>query len=38
MFAAIIAGIVSADTPTLYCHNEDMEDFICFEPQDSCEI
>ncbi|HJU79629.1 MAG TPA: hypothetical protein VJ599_08725 [Nitrososphaeraceae archaeon] len=38
MFATVVTGIVSADTPTLYCYDEDMEDFIYFETQDSCEI
>lgn len=38
MCATVITGIVSADTPTLYCYDEDMEGFICFETQDSCEI
>ncbi len=30
--------MVSAAPPNIYCYDEDMEGFICFETQKECEI
>jgi hypothetical protein len=37
IFATVLTGIVSADTPNIYCYDEDMEGYICFETQKVCE-
>ena len=34
----MLTGIVSADTPNIYCYDDDMEGYICFETQKVCEI
>jgi hypothetical protein len=33
-----VTGIVSADSNNVYCYDEDMEGFICFETREECEI
>ena len=38
IFATVLTGIVSADSPNIYCYDEDMEGYICFETQKDCEI
>ena len=38
IFTIVLTGIVSAATPNIYCYDEDMEGFICFETQKECEI
>ena len=37
IFATILTGIVSADKPNIYCYDENMEGFICFETRKVCE-
>ena len=37
IFATVLTGIVSADKPNIYCYDEDMEGYICFETQKVCE-
>ena len=38
IFATVLTRIVSADTPNVYCYDEDMEGYICFESQKVCEV
>ncbi len=33
----VLTGIVSAATPSIYCYDQDMEGFICFETKKVCE-
>ena len=37
IFATVLTGIVSAATPNIYCYDEDMEGYICFETRNACE-
>lgn len=37
IFATVLTGIVSADKPNIYCYDEDMEGYICFETRKVCE-
>ncbi|HKQ21467.1 MAG TPA: hypothetical protein VJS91_05470 [Nitrososphaeraceae archaeon] len=37
IFTIVLTGIVSAAAPNIYCYDEYMEDFICFETQKECE-
>lgn len=37
IFATVLTGIVSAEKPNIYCYEEDMKGYICFETRKVCE-